>query len=95
MALVVMNNTRKSVHRRPSYSIEYGKVVTWYVEDMTRLAGCGGPNVATRNVWKSSVAKGPRVFGKASPDSNVIGLQPSQDPGSAFLSLNDVAIVTR
>jgi hypothetical protein len=25
-----MNNTRKSVHRRPSYSIEYGKLVTGY-----------------------------------------------------------------
>jgi hypothetical protein len=25
-----MNNTRKSVHRRPSYSIEYGKPVTGY-----------------------------------------------------------------
>jgi hypothetical protein len=30
MAFVVMNNTRESVHRRPSYSIEYGKVVTGY-----------------------------------------------------------------
>jgi hypothetical protein len=68
MAFVVMNNTRKSVHRRPSYSIEYGRVVTGHgmatrvaAAAVERQAGVAG------NVWKSSVTK--RLLARPNPQS--------------------------